>query len=280
MKLMMRLGRNQSKPLSMAAAEAITGTLRNKKPATTTNASQEVASSNQPKAVKAEAPKQAVKSSLSFRQTATSEKRANPTTQGALPKKPMPPTKKVSVGAKRPATAGHPIPAAHARLQKQKLTVPHSPKFSVRPQRVAPIVSRPATAPVSLKSHMAAARQTTGKTTKPLVPAAAKKTSAVDKINGASTVKNKRNSTAWTVPASPKRAEPVKETPFKPFIRKSLSESKAARSVGPSKQQQQLARSVSSAKPRSSTLVRKSVAPPSTLSRSSSIRVQKEPSQE
>ena len=275
LKLMKRLGRNQSKPLSLETAEALTGTLRNKKPTALVAHSIQDA----PLPPKAEVPKRpaAVKSSLSFRQTATSEKRANlATAKGALQKNPLPP-KTQPVAVKRPATA--PVPA-HARLQKQKLTIPQSPNFSTRrvPTRTA---TRPATAPLSIKSHMVAARTTTFKQpAKPIVAPLGKKKAptSTDKVDGEPVITRKRNSASWTVPLSPKRAEPVKATPVlstpkvKPFVRKSMSESTAVRSVAA----RQIAGPVNSNVKAQSISMRQSVAP----SRSTSFRINKEPSQE
>ncbi len=309
--------------------EALTGTLKSKKPST--NADLVTGQSEDATPVEATKPKGTVKtsnikSSLSFRQTATSLKRANIASLGVQLKRSQslksvtsqekPVVVKKDVEKKMPApqpriqkltkltvpqspkfssssSQSRSTPAPQPRLQKlTKLTVPQSPKFSARSQ------SRPTTRPPvasSLKPPVpTTARQVPqARTTQP--PAVRPKTTTSvatgDQVDAQPVITTKRKSSTWMIPLSPDRAVPPTpvqgfsspRTPIavKPYLRKSLSDSKAPRNASP----KPLARSVSSvalARASSSSVLRKSVAPTpnrSMLSRSS-IHIQKEPSQQ
>lgn len=298
MKMMKRLVRHHANPsLPLASMEALTGTLKSKKPATAvdldpSDGAKPIIEASKPKeAVK----KTSIKSSLSFRQTATSLKRANIASLGVQLKRSQ--SLKSVTAQEKPVVVKKDvekkIPAPQPRLQKlTKLTVPQSPKFSARSQIRS--TTRPPVAS-SLKPPVPTiARQVPQARVTKLPAVRPKTTTSVatrDQVDAQPVITVKRKSSTWMIPLTPDRAVPPTpvqgfsspRTPIavKPYIRKSLSDSKAPRNGSP----KPLARSVSNAalaRASSSNLLRKSVAatPNRSMLSRSSIHIQKEPSQQ
>ena len=277
----LRLARNLGKPISVASLDALTGTLRSKRApiATPVKTNEQITAPPKQEIEKKQERKAPLKRTLSYGQTATSLKRTNIANGGITLKRA---TSFKSIPATKKSVA--PCPAKDpqvARVQKQKLTIPHSPNFTNRnrqPPVPKPIVQSTAKSVKTQANHV--------------LKAAANSSSQATGAAG-STVKvvnevNKRKSSSWMVPFTPERKSPPRapssatkpnpspRTPnVKPFIRKSFSESKTAPN-----RSTLLSRSVSTVAIRlqSSSLARKSVAP-STLGKESRFSVlKKEPS--
>lgn len=302
-KFMVRLGRNLANPLSVSSLEALTGMLRSKKPpanVTPVKAKEpgiEAAPSvpvKQESGVKPERNAQ-VKRTLSFRQTVTSMKRSTMANGGAPLKratsfKSVPASvKSVPTSVKKPMA---PLSSQMARVQKQKLTVPHSPNFTNRTRQ--PQAAKPTVQSVTKTSLRKIPARNAPKLT--AAGSSSKQTGAEVSIRVVAQV-NKRNSSSWMIPLTPDRKISPSKSPsstskanssihtpnVKPFIRKSFSESKAKPTVA--NRSTLLSRSVSTAaiRPQSSFIARKSVAP-STLGKESRLSrstwgVPKEPSE-
>jgi hypothetical protein len=206
-KLAMRICKNSGSTASVASIEAITGTLRSKKPLTATAppaataarpaklptvAKKEIVPTTKP-----EVNKQQQKKIFGFRQTATSMKRAEMAQAGVKSKVPVTkPTVVANVETKKPSV-GH---VRAVGLLKKKLTVPHSPNFSVRRQTIAQ---------KSIPNPSIAAATTTV-------------------IDGSP---SRRSSITWNVPFTPEARQqgnsPLRTPKVKIFTRKSFSETKS-----------------------------------------------------
>jgi len=309
-KLLLRLGRNLSNPLSVTSWEALTGTLRSKKTPTGAIAVKpkepvqvKIEKETKPKVsswdalkgsfkskkatakasttksvesvpVKLEAPvksERQVKRTLSFGQTATSIKRTNLANGGATLKRATS-FKSIPTPAKKPVAPQ----ATHLTLvQKQKLTVPCSPNFTNRTkQQSAPLKS----APVASST-----RPITGSKMKPIQlpksfqPVSSSSVKALDSPGLVSEV-TKRRSSSWMIPLTPpeRKTTPSKSGPntqHTPNVKPFIRKSFSESKAVPNRSVQ-INRSVSSVsmiRPSTSTLPRKSVAP-SILQKDSSRR--------
>ena len=206
-KLAMRICKNSGTTRSVASIEAITGTLRSKKPAIAPPAAAAMPAKQPTVAkkeivpiAKPEVNKQQKKTFIGFRQTATSMKRAEMAQAGVKPKaqvaKPAVATAAAPIKAKKPSVA-------HTRaigLLKKKLTVPQSPNFTVR-------------------------RQTIARQPLPNPSTSASNTTVVDGSP------SRRSSITWTVPFTPEarrqESSPLRTPKVKNFTRKSFSETKS-----------------------------------------------------
>jgi hypothetical protein len=298
-KLLVRLGRNLSNPLSVSSWEALTGTLRSKKAPTSAVKSKEpvqaqiekevkpnvsswdalrgslknkkgtvkattVTKPNEAVAVKVEnaakSESRPIKRTLSFGQTATSLKRTNLANGGATLKRATS-FKSIPTSAKKPVA---PPATQLTSVQKQKLTVPCSPNFTNRTkQQTAAIKSVPV---ASSTKPVAVSKRAPVQLPRSFQPVSSSSEKALDTAETVPEV-IKRKSSSWMIPMTPERkASPSKTGPnaqhtpnVKPFIRKSFSESKTA-----SNRSVQINRSVSSVsmiRPSTTTLPRRSVAP-------------------
>jgi len=298
-KLLVRLGRNLSNPLSVTSWEALTGTLKSKKAPTSATKSKEPAQVKIEKEVKpnvsswetlrgslknkkvtvnattvtkknetvpvklestAKSESKQIKRTLSFGQTATSIKRTNLANGGTTLKRATS-FKSIPTSAKKPvASQVTQLSSTH----KQKLTVPCSPNFTNRTKQPSAAIK---TIPVASSAKpVAICKRAPVQVPRSFQPVSSSSEKALDTAGLVSEV-TKRKSASWMIPLTPERkTSPSKSGPnaqhtpnVKPFIRKSFSESKAA-----SNRSVQINRSVSSVsmvRPSTSTLPRKSVAP-------------------